>query len=100
MSKVEEILLREKTIVGRVEWLIRLRWLAVLGMVVTLLVVERILPVHFTSLAMWVMLAVVGLIASYNLLLGWWLRGIRRLAMEHPEQAIRTARKLARMQIV
>ncbi len=100
MSKVEEILLREKTIVGRVEWLIRLRWLAVLGMVVTLLVVERILPVHFTSAAMWVMLAVVALIASYNLLLGWWLRGIRRLAIEHPEQAIGTARKLAIIQIV
>jgi len=100
MSKVEEILLREKTIVGRVEWLIRLRWLAVLGLIVTLLVVERILPVHFTSVAMWVLVAVVGLIASYNLLLGGWLRGIRRLAMEHPEQAIRKARKLAMVQIV
>lgn len=98
--KLEEIPLREKTIVGRVEWLIRLRWLAVVGLLVTLLTVERILPVRFTPIAMRVMVAAVGLIACYNLLLRWRLTSIRRWALEDPERAIRTARKLTIIQIV
>jgi len=98
--ELPKLSLRERTILGRVEWLIRLRWVAVAGLTLTVLVVEEILPVRFTTASIVVMLAVVALLAAYNLELQRRAGRIRRWAVRQPDEAYKATRKLAHFQII
>ena len=61
-------------LIDRISWLIRLRWLAVVGVVATVELARRIFPVH---LALAPIYAVVAAIAAYNLVLTWLARRLR-----------------------
>lgn len=66
-----------EVLVGRIGWLVRLRWLAVVGSLVFIEVARRILPIE---VALPQLLAVLALLASYNLGAELLLIRLRRAA--------------------
>ena len=61
-------------LIDRISWLIRLRWLAVVGVVATVELSRQVFPVR---LALTQLYAVVAAIAGYNLVLTWLARRLR-----------------------
>jgi len=85
---------------GEVIWLIRLRWLAVVGVLVTVLVVDRFFRVELVPAAQTLILTVTGLIALYNFMLYRRLPRVRRWLQSDPHRAFTTIKRLIHIQIV
>ncbi len=92
--------LHEQAILGRVLWLIKLRWLAVWGMIFTVLFVDKVFPIMLPAFSKHWMLYIALLIASYNVVLFLRLRRVRRFVDVNPEFVIRCAQRLTQIQIV
>lgn len=86
--------------IGRVAWLIKLRWLAVLALAAVSLLVRVLPQVHLPAYAIHAMLAIVALIAFYNLLLYTGIRKVYRLLQIDTAAALNAARRLTHIQIV
>ena len=65
MSEKPTVLPATQELIQRIEWFIRLRWLAVAGIFVFVEVGRRFLPIEFHRRPMFVILAVLAL---YNLI--------------------------------
>ncbi|MFA5865227.1 MAG: HAMP domain-containing sensor histidine kinase [Phycisphaerae bacterium] len=92
--------LHERTLVGRVAWLIKLRWLAIIALIATLLAVDEILSVRLPLHAKVLMLGIVLVIIGYNFLLYRRLRQITEWVRIDPARAVETAKRLTHIQIL
>ncbi len=92
--------LHEQAIIGRVSWLIKLRWLAVVGMIGTVLFVDKLFPIILPPFAKHWMLYIALLIAGYNCILLIRLRQVQRQVDVDPAMVIRCAQRLTHLQIV
>ncbi|HKJ92783.1 MAG TPA: hypothetical protein VJ957_06425, partial [Longimicrobiales bacterium] len=64
-----------EVLMGRLGWLVRLRWLAVTGSLVFIEIGRRILPIH---LALGPLFAVLAVLAAYNVVVWIILRSVHR----------------------
>jgi len=64
-----------EVLIGRLGWLIRLRWVAVGGSLFFVEVARRVLPIHIYLSPIY---AVLGILALYNMIIGLVLRRVRR----------------------
>lgn len=85
--------------VGRVAWLIRLRWLAVVAVALVSLLVDSIPHISLEHYARYSILAIIGLMGFYNFLLFRRIRRVKRKLQADPSQAIASARRLTHIQI-
>lgn len=91
-------LLSRDTLVGRVAWLIGLRWLAVIGLAITTLVAALVVNLRRET---WMATIIIGIfIAAYNLLLHIKLQRLRKYQSHNVEEAAYAARRMAGIQIV
>jgi signal transduction histidine kinase len=75
MPEAPKALPATEVLVGRVGWLIRLRWFAIAGVLVFVEVARRILVVHLYPLRLY---AVLGILTLYNLVVWLVFRRMRR----------------------
>lgn len=94
-TRLQRALLRSRTLTTRVEWLIRLRWLAALGVLTVGLAAWHLTPVRFNLACVFV---VSGAIAVYNAAL--YLLARQRVWDRTPEQAAVASRYVIHLQIV
>lgn len=83
----------ESELLGRIHHFIRLRWLAVIGVIATALVASQVLQIGFPVMPVYMMALGIGL---YNALFFWWAR---RLAKGEPTDMVERARRFAGLQI-
>ena len=93
--RLQQALLRSRTIAGRVQWLIRLRWLAALGVLSVGLAARYLTPVRFDIRSVYI---VAGAIAVYNGAL--YLLARQRVWDKAPELAIPASRYVIHLQII
>ncbi len=92
--------LHEQAIIGRVSWLIKLRWLAVCGMIFTVLFVDKVFPITLPLFAKHWMLYIAIFIAGYNVILLLRLKQVRQFINTDPDFVIRCTQRLTQIQIV
>ncbi len=93
--RLQQALLRSHTIGERALWLVRLRWLAVLGMLTTGLVTFYLTPVRFHLDCVF---GIAVAIMAYNSALYFWAR--RHVRDKAPEEAVPASRYGIHLQIV
>ena len=93
--RLQQALLRSRTIAGRVQWLIRLRWLAALGVLSVGLAARYLTPVRFDIRGVYIVAAAIAL---YNGAL--YMLARQRVWDRAPEQAIPASRHVIHLQVV
>lgn len=63
-------------LIGRIAWLIRLRWVAVAGVALFLEVARRLFPVQLAVAPLWAILICLGVYNAVLWLVAWHLRGV------------------------
>lgn len=92
--------LHEQAIVGRVSWLIRMRWLAVLGLSVSALVAGEGFPVTLPDFSVYALLGFAAFIGLYNLIFLLRLRQVSRFLDTNPAKVLRCMQRLTHLQII
>ena len=88
-----ENLAPQEGLIERIYWLIKLRWIAVIGVIFTVLFVEKIVDIPLWSLPLYVVAAVLG---AYNLTFFLYLNQIKR---SNPPNLPAIANRVANIQI-
>lgn len=85
----------EAEVADRLAWLIRLRWLAVVGTLIAIAVADRVVP---GTLPLGALVGITGLIAAYNL--GFHFIARRLAGMQDDARRARYARRFIHFQVV
>ncbi len=88
------------SVIEQVVWLIRLRWLAVVGLIVSVFLVDEVFPVALASRAHTLILVITAIIAVYNFLLSRRLPAVRVFLRTEPLKGYRAVKRLIHIQII
>jgi signal transduction histidine kinase len=84
---------QEDGLIERICWLIKLRWIAITGVVLTALFTKQVLKISLNSLSLY---SIAAFLATYNLI---FTLHLKRLKKNKPAQLILIANRIANIQI-
>jgi signal transduction histidine kinase len=84
---------QEDGLIERIYWLIKLRWIAILGVVLTILFAKQVLKVPLNNISL---SSIAAFLAIYNLIFIFYLKRLEKIT---PAQLILIANRIANVQI-